>query len=46
MNVVLETRGVMNDLMNWGVYKLKDKGTGILVSTYDDPYGLFRWIWW
>ena len=31
INVVLET-GVMNDLMNWGVYKLKDKGTGILVS--------------
>ena len=31
INVVLET-GVMDDLMNWGVYKLKDKGTGILVS--------------
>ena len=31
INVVLET-GVMYDLMYWGVYKLKDIGTGILVS--------------
>ena len=31
INVVLEI-GVMDDLMNWGVYKLKDKGIGILVS--------------
>lgn len=31
INVVLET-GVMDDLMNWGVYKLKDKGAGILIA--------------
>lgn len=31
INVVIET-GVMDDLMNWGVYKLKDKGAGILIA--------------
>lgn len=31
INVVLNT-GVLDDLMNWAVYKLKDKGTGLLVA--------------
>lgn len=31
INVVLDT-GVMDDLMNWGVYKLKDKGPGLLIA--------------
>lgn len=31
INVVINT-GVLDDLMNWAVYKLKDKGTGLLVA--------------
>ncbi|MDO5406555.1 MAG: AbgT family transporter [Eubacteriales bacterium] len=31
INVVLET-GVLDDLMNWSVYKLKDKGAGLLIA--------------
>lgn len=31
INVVLDT-GAMNDLMNWSVYKLKDKGTSLLIT--------------
>lgn len=31
INVVLET-GAMDDLMNWAVYKLKDKGAGLLIA--------------
>ena len=31
INVVLNT-GVLDDLMNWAVYKLKDKGTSLLVA--------------
>lgn len=31
INVVLDT-GVLDDLMNWAVYKLKDKGPGLLVA--------------
>ena len=31
INVLLDT-GIMDDLMNWGVFRLKDKGTGILIS--------------
>ena len=31
ISVVLDT-GVMDDLMNWGVYKLKDKGPGLLIA--------------
>ena len=31
INVVLDT-GVLDDLMNWAVYKLKDKGAGLLVA--------------
>ena len=31
INVVLET-GAMDDLMNWAVYKLKDKGSGLLIA--------------
>ncbi|MGN0404736.1 MAG: AbgT family transporter [Bariatricus sp.] len=31
INVVLET-GAMDDLMNWAVYKLKDKGTNLLIA--------------
>lgn len=30
ISVVLDT-GAMDDLMNWGVYKLKDKGTNLLI---------------
>ena len=30
INVVLET-GAMDDLMNWAVYRLKDKGTNLLI---------------
>lgn len=31
INVVLET-GAMDDLMNWAVYKLKDKGSSLLIA--------------
>ena len=31
INVVLKT-GVLDDLMNWAVYKLKDKGTSLLIA--------------
>lgn len=31
VNVVLDT-GVMDDLMNWSIYKLKDKGTAMLIA--------------
>lgn len=31
INVVLNT-GVLDDLMNWAVYKLKDKGTSLLIA--------------
>ncbi len=31
INVVLET-GAMDDLMNWAVYKLKDKGSNLLIA--------------
>lgn len=31
INVVLET-GTMDDLMNWAVYKLKDKGSSLLIA--------------
>lgn len=31
INVVLET-GAMDDLMNWAVFKMKDKGPGLLVA--------------
>lgn len=31
INVVLET-GAMDDLMNWAVYKLKDKGVNLLIA--------------
>lgn len=31
INVVLDT-GVLDDLMNWAVYKMKDKGAGLLIA--------------
>lgn len=31
INVVLDT-GVLDDLMNWAVYRLKDKGTNLLIG--------------